>query len=123
MKIRLTIAQVTAVIDRLEALQASSTPIGDAVIVKDPIANAAALEQEAALKESIIILKTALQEELESTQLRLDSVIKELGDHGYTEITEDFDKVKENIRLQSTKVEDKYFDEFGNIKRNDLLSK
>jgi len=112
MKIRLTIAQVTAVIDKLESSSIHTDLDNSAVIID----KAKEVGSEISLKESIIILKTALQEELESTQLRLDSVIKELGDHGYKEITEDFNKVKENIKLQSTKVEDKYFDEFGKIK-------
>ena len=116
MKIRLTIAQVTAVIDKLESSSIPTDLDNSAVIIDKAIDKAIEVGSEISLKESIIILKTALQEELESTQLRLNSVIKELGDHGYKEITEDFNKVKENIRLQSTKVEDKYFDELGKIK-------
>jgi len=121
MRIQLNIAQVTAVIDKLEY---TGLDLGSG-LVKDPGVidreSGSKLEEEiinpkVLLAEAIVVLKTAVQEELQSTQLRLDSMIKELKDHGYTEVTTELTKVKQAVETQSTKTQDKYFDENGTIK-------
>lgn len=122
MRIQLNIAQVTAVIDKLES---TALDLGSG-IVKDPgvvdLESGSKLEEEIVnpkilLAGAIVILKTAVQEELQSTQLRLDSMIKELNDHGYTEVTTELTKVKQAVEAQNTKTQDKYFDENGTIKK------
>ena len=121
MRIQLNIAQVTALIDKAES---TSSALGSG-LAKDPgavdLESGSKLEEEIVdpkvlLKEAIVVLKTAVQEELQSTQLRLDSVIKELKDHGYTEVTTELTKVKQAVETQSNKTQDKYFDENGQIK-------
>ena len=121
MRIQLNIAQVTAVIDKLEY---TGLDLGSG-LVKNPgavdLESGSKLEEEIVnpkilLAEAIVVLKTAVQEELQSTQLRLDSMIKELKDHGYTEVTTELTKVKQAVEAQSTKTQDKYFDENGTIK-------
>ncbi len=121
MRIQLNIAQVTAVIDKLEstALDLDAGPVKKPGVVD--LESGSKLEEEIinpkiSLKEAIVVLKTAVQEELQSTQLRLDSMIKELKDHGYTEVTTELTKVKQAVETQSTKTQDKYFDENGTIK-------
>ena len=121
MRIQLNIAQVTAVIDKLES---TALDLGSG-LVKDPgvidLESGSKLEEEiinpkVLLAEAIVVLKTAVQEELQSTQLRLDSMIKELNDHGYREVTAELTKVKQAVETQNTKTQDKYFDENGTIK-------
>lgn len=121
MRIQLNIAQVTALIDKAESTSLLANP----GLEKDPgvvdLESGSKLEEEIvdskiSLKEAIVVLKTAVQEELQSTQLRLDSMIKELKDHGYTEVTTELTKVKQAVEIQSTKTQDKYFDENGTIK-------
>ena len=121
MRIQLNIAQVTALIDKAESTSLLANP----GLEKDPgvvdLESGSKLEEEIvdskiSLKEAIVVLKTAVQEELQSTQLRLDSMIKELKDHGYTEVTTELTKVKQAVETQSTKTQDKYFDENGTIK-------
>ena len=121
MRIQLNIAQVTALIDKAESTSLLANP----GLEKDPgvvdLESGSKLEGEIvdskiSLKEAIVVLKTAVQEELQSTQLRLDSMIKELKDHGYTEVTTELTKVKQAVEIQSTKTQDKYFDENGTIK-------
>jgi len=120
MRIQLNIAQVTAVIDKLEYTGLDL----DSGLVKDPgavdLESGSKLEKivnpKILLAEAIVVLKTAVQEELQSTQLRLDSMIKELNDHGYTEVTTELTKVKQAVETQNTKTQDKYFDENGTIK-------
>jgi hypothetical protein len=67
-------------------------------------------------KEAIVLIKTALKDEVTSVESRLDAMIKELKDHGYTDLTSELDKVKLNINSQNTTTENKYFDNDGNIK-------
>jgi hypothetical protein len=121
MRIQLNIAQVTTVIDKLES---TALDLGSG-LAKDPgvvdLESGSKLEEEIVdpkilLAEAIVVLKTAVQEELQSTQLRLDSMIKELNDHGYTEVTAELTKVKQAVETQNTKTQDKYFDENGTIK-------
>tara|TARA_B110000902_G_scaffold84422_1_gene100234 strand:+ start:694 stop:1077 length:384 start_codon:yes stop_codon:yes gene_type:complete len=121
MRIQLNIAQVTAVIDKLEstALDLGAGPVKKPGVVD--LESGSKLEEEiinpkVSLAEAIVVLKTAVQEELQSTQLRLDSIIKELKDHGYTEVTAELTKVKQAVETQNTKTQDKYFDENGTIK-------
>ena len=95
MRVQLNIAQATAVIDRLEL----STKL-----------------PSTALKEATLILKMAVQDEVQATESRLESMIIDLEEHGYREITTELVKVRNEIKLQGQKTEDKYFDEEGKIK-------
>ena len=69
-------------------------------------------------KEAIVLIKTALKDEVTSVEARLDAMIKELNDHGYTSVTSELAKVKVNINTQNTTTENKYFDNDGNIKES-----
>ena len=69
-------------------------------------------------KEAIVLIKTALKDEVTSVEARLDAMIKELNDHGYTSVTSELAKVKVNINSQNTTTENKYFDNDGNIKES-----
>jgi hypothetical protein len=123
MRVRLTLAQVTALIDKAELTSELASgviriPVSD---LESPISEIGdklvkGISPVIALAEAIVALKTAAQEELQSTQIRLDAMIKELKDHGYTEITEQLDKVKIEVEIQSRKTQDKYFDKNGAIK-------
>jgi hypothetical protein len=97
MRIILNLAQATAIIDTLSY----SIPIEG---------------KEKELKEATIIIKEAIQREVQATEVRLESMIIELEEHGYTEITTELVKVRNEIQLQGQKTEDKYFDEEGKIK-------
>ena len=69
-------------------------------------------------KEAIVLIKTTLKDEVTSVESRLDAMIKELNDHGYTSVTSELAKVKVNINTQNTTTENKYFDNDGNIKES-----
>lgn len=69
-------------------------------------------------EEAIVLIKTALKNEVTSVEARLDAMIKELNDHGYTDLTSELDKVKLNINSQNTTTENKYFDNSGKIKES-----
>ena len=97
MRLALNLAQATAVIDTLS----TSSPIEG---------------KEKELKEATIIIKEGIRSELLSTESRLESMIIELEDHGYTKVTAELVKVRNEIKLQGQKTEDKYFDENGSIK-------
>ena len=72
----------------------------------------------ATYKEAVVLIKTALKDEVTSVEARLDAMIKELNDHGYTSVTSELAKVKVNINTQNTTTENKYFDNDGNIKES-----
>ncbi len=97
MRLALNLAQATAVIDTLS----TSSPIEG---------------KEKELKEATIIIKEGIRSELLSTESRLESMIIKLEDHGYTKVTAELVKVRNEIQLQGQKTEDKYFDEEGKIK-------
>jgi hypothetical protein len=118
MRIRLTLAQVTALID---AAEMSSLPIGnDGPKLELPIDSGIGEEERIspriALAEAIVVLKTAVQKEVSATESRLNNMVKELNDHGYIQVTEELEKVRFEIERQNSKTEDKYFDENGQIK-------
>jgi hypothetical protein len=118
MRIRLTLAQVTALID---AAEMSSFPIGnDGPKLELPIDSGIGEEERIspriALAEAIVVLKTAVQKEVSATESRLNNMVKELNDHGYIQVTEELEKVRFEIKRQNSKTEDKYFDENGQIK-------
>jgi hypothetical protein len=118
MRIRLTLAQVTALID---AAEMSSLPIGnDGPKLELPIDSGIGEEERIspriALAEAIVVLKTAVQKEVSATESRLNNMVKELNDHGYIQVTEELEKVRFEIKRQNSKTEDKYFDENGQIK-------
>jgi hypothetical protein len=118
MRINLNLAQATALID---AAETSSLPIhNDGPKLELPIDLGIGEEErispKIALAQAKVVLKTAVQEELQSTQIRFDSIIKELQDHGYIEVTEELTKVRLKIESQGSKTHDKYFDENGQIK-------
>ena len=107
MRIILNLAQATAVIDKLEL---AGTDF-DGSISKDK-----GIDPKVALKEAMIIIKEAIQGEVQATEVRLESMIIELSEHGYTEVTAELVKVRNEIKTQGQKTEDKYFDENGSIK-------
>jgi hypothetical protein len=72
----------------------------------------------ATYKEAVVLIKTALKNEVTSVEARLDAMIKELNDHGYTSVTSELAQVKININTQNTTTENKYFDNDGNIKES-----
>ena len=72
----------------------------------------------ATYKEAVVLIKTTLKNEVTSVEARLDAMIKELNDHGYTSVTSELAKVKVNINTQNTTTENKYFDNDGNIKES-----
>jgi hypothetical protein len=118
MRVRLTLAQVTALID---AAEMSSLPIGnDGPKLELPIDSGIGEEERIspriALAEAIVVLKTAVQKEVSATESRLNNMVKELNDHGYIQVTEELEKVRFEIKRQNSKTEDKYFDENGQIK-------
>lgn len=118
MRIRLTLAQVTALID---AAETSSLPIhNDGPKLELPIDSGIGEEERIspriALAEAIVVLKTAVQKEVSATESRLNNMVKELNDHGYIQVTEELEKVRFEIERQNSKTEDKYFDENGQIK-------
>jgi hypothetical protein len=109
MRIILNLAQATAVIDKLE-FAGTDFDVGDS-IGKDK-----GIDPKVALKEAMIIIKEAIQGEVQATEVRLESMIIELSEHGYTEVTAELVKVRNEIKAQGQKTEDKYFDENGSIK-------
>tara|TARA_B110000858_G_scaffold99630_1_gene114517 strand:+ start:309 stop:647 length:339 start_codon:yes stop_codon:yes gene_type:complete len=109
MRIILNLAQATAVIDKLE-FAGTDFDVGDS-IGKDK-----GIDPKVALKEAMIIIKEAIQGEVQATEVRLESMIIELSEHGYTEVTAELVKVRNEIKTQGQKTEDKYFDENGSIK-------
>ena len=118
MRVRLTLAQVTALIDKAELITefnpGKSIGIGEGEKEEG-------IPPARALAEAIMILKTAVQREVDATESRLDNMVRELNEHGYTEITAELDKVKFQMVRQNNKTEDKYFDEDGRIKPKGLL--
>lgn len=118
MKIRLTLAQVTALIDKAQ----SKTTLDSAVpgdVTKAPISQDG-IDPKVALQEAIVILKNAVDSELEDAGLRIDSMITDLQQQGYTEVAGDLDKVKTRVDFLNGKTKNKYFDEDGNIKAVEL---
>ena len=119
MRIRLTLAQVTALID---AAEMSFLPIdNDGPKLELPIDLGIGQEEERispriALAEAVKVLKIAVQREVSATESRLDNMVRELNDHGYIQVTEELEKVRFEIERQNSKTEDKYFDENGQIK-------
>ena len=109
MRIILNLAQATAVIDKLEF-------VGTDFDVGDSIGKDKGIDPKVALKEAMIIIKEAIQGEVQATEVRLESMIIELSEHGYTEVTAELVKVRNEIKTQGQKTEDKYFDENGSIK-------
>ena len=109
MRIILNLAQATAVIDKLEFA-------GTYFDVGDSIGKDKGIDPKVALKEAMIIIKEAIQGEVQATEVRLESMIIELSEHGYTEVTAELVKVRNEIKAQGQKTEDKYFDENGSIK-------
>ena len=109
MRIILNLAQATAVIDKLE-FAGTDFDVGDS-IGKDK-----GIDPKVTLKEAMIIIKEAIQGEVQATEVRLESMIIELSEHGYTEVTAELVKVRNEIKAQGQKTEDKYFDENGSIK-------
>ena len=113
MRIILNLAQATAVIDKLEL---AGTDSDSKVPDFGDIGKEIGIDPKVALKEAMIIIKEAIQGEVQATEVRLESMIIELSEHGYTEVTAELVKVRNEIKTQGQKTEDKYFDENGSIK-------
>ena len=114
MRIILNLAQATAVIDKLEF--AGTDFDGVVPDLGDSIGKEKGIDPKVALKEAMIIIKEAIQGEVQATEVRLESMIIELEEHGYTKVTTELVKVRNEIKSQGQKTEDKYFDENGSIK-------
>ncbi len=112
MRIRLSLAQATALIDKAESKTNLSTDLGDGI--SKPIGEG--IDPRVSLEQAIVLLKTAVDNELQETAGRIDSMILDLQEQGYTEVSEDLDKVKTRVDFLNGKTKDKYFDEEGNIK-------
>jgi len=115
MRIRLSLAQATALIDKAESKTNLSTDLGDGISKPiGPIREG--IDPKVSLEQAILLLKTAVDDELQETAGRIDSMILDLQEQGYTEVSEDLDKVKTRVDFLNGKTKDKYFDEEGNIK-------
>jgi hypothetical protein len=112
MRIRLSLAQATALIDKAESKTNLSTDVGD--VIKNPIGEG--IDPKVSLAQAILLLKTAVDNELQETAGRIDSMILDLQEQGYTEVSTDLDKVKTRVSFLNVKTKNKYFDEQGNIK-------
>lgn len=117
MKIRLTLAQVTALIDKAQSKTTLNSAVPAGPISEGPIDG---INPKVALQEAIVILKNAVDSELEDAGLRIDSMITDLQQQGYTEVAGDLDKVKTRVDFLNGKTKTKYFDEDGNIKAVEL---
>tara|TARA_R110000796_G_scaffold141390_1_gene257696 strand:+ start:323 stop:703 length:381 start_codon:yes stop_codon:yes gene_type:complete len=122
MRITLNLAQATAVLDTLELmpgrvidndLPGLELPIGS----KDPLDPG--YGQSIALKEATLILKMAVQQEVQNNSSRLENLtdlIKDLDPQLYDNVREELTKVTDAVNLHNTKAKDKYFDEDGKVK-------
>lgn len=115
MRITLNLAQATAVIDTLELMPERVIDNGLPGLEKDPIA----FGQSAALKEATLILKMAVQQEVQNNSSRLENLtdlIKDLDPELYDNVEAELTKVTDAVNLHNIKAKDKYFDENGQIK-------
>ena len=106
MRITLNLAQATAVLDTLEYVGLE--------LSKDLLFP---------IKEAKLILKMAVQQEVQNNTSRLENLtelIKDLDPLLYDNVKDELTKVTEAVNLHNTKAKDKYFDENGQIKPKEL---
>tara|TARA_R100000951_G_scaffold13343_1_gene10568 strand:- start:622 stop:969 length:348 start_codon:yes stop_codon:yes gene_type:complete len=113
MKIRLTLAQVTALIDKAEQQTVLDLNLIEGGLEEKPIGG---ISPKLALRQAIVILKNAVDTELQDAAGRVDLMMLDLQQQGYTEVAEDLEKVKIRVDFLNGKTKNKYFDEEGNIK-------
>ena len=111
MVIKLNIEQATAVLQMLENPKGG---IGD-VIDLNPDLSQGVINIEA-LESFKLMVKMGIKQELQDTEIRFTSMINELERHGYKDVGESLDILRDSIKKQAKDTEDLYFDEEGNIK-------
>ena len=107
MVIKLNIEQATAVLQMLENPLGG---IGDVIDLEPEAINIKALESFK------LMVKMGIKQELQDTEIRFTSMINELERHGYKDVGESLDILRDSIKKQAKDTEDLYFDEEGNIK-------
>tara|TARA_R110000851_G_scaffold10626_1_gene38123 strand:+ start:92 stop:451 length:360 start_codon:yes stop_codon:yes gene_type:complete len=112
MRITLNLAQAIAAIDKLES---TGLVIDNGL----PGLEEGPISQSTALKEATLILKMAVQQEVQNNSSRLENLtdlIKDLDPQLYDNVEAELTKVTDAVNLHNTKAKDKYFDENGQIK-------
>ena len=112
MRITLNLAQAIAAIDKLES---TGLVIDNGL----PGLEEGPIGQSTALKEATLILKMAVQQEVQNNSSRLENLtdlIKDLDPQLYDNVEAELTKVTDAVNLHNTKAKDKYFDENGQIK-------
>ena len=112
MRITLNLAQAIAAIDKLES---TGLVIDNGL----PGLEEGPIRQSTALKEATLILKMAVQQEVQNNSSRLENLtdlIKDLDPQLYDNVEAELTKVTDAVNLHNTKAKDKYFDENGQIK-------
>jgi len=102
MVIKLNIEQATAVLQMLER-PLGGIDVGEKINVE-------------ALETFKLMVKMGIKQELQDTEIRFTSMINELQRHGYVEINDSLEQLRDVIKKQAKDVEDLYFDEEGNVK-------
>ena len=116
MRITLNLAQAIAAIDKLES---TGLVIDNGL----PGLEEGPISQSTALKEATLILKMAVQQEVQNNSSRLENLtdlIKDLDPQLYDNVEAELTKVTDAVNLHNTKAKDKYFDENGQIKPKKL---
>ena len=116
MRITLNLAQAIAAIDKLES---TGLVIDNGL----PGLEEGPISQSTALKEATLILKMAVQQEVQNNSSRLENLtdlIKDLDPELYDNVKTELTKVTDAVNLHNTKAKDKYFDENGQIKPKKL---
>ena len=119
MRITLNLAQATAVLDTLEFMPGRVIDNGLPGLEEGPIFGEGPIGQSTALKEATLILKMAVQQEVQNNSSRLENLtdlIKDLDPELYDNVKTELTKVTDAVNLHNTKAKDKYFDENGQIK-------
>ena len=114
MVIKLNIEQATAVLQMLE------NPLGGIGGVIDSEKEVINIE---ALESFKLMVKMGIKQELQDTEIRFTSMINELERHGYKDVGESLDILRESIKKQAKDTEDLYFDENGQVKGRGLIKK
>ena len=110
MVIKLNIEQAITVLQMLENPLGGIGNVGNVIDLEKEVINIEALESFK------LMVKMGIKQELQDTEIRFTSMINELDRHGYTEVGESLDILRDSIKTQAKKTEDLYFDEEGNIK-------
>ena len=114
MVIKLNIEQATTVLQILENSIGGIGGEGD-VIDFIPDLSKGKINIEA-LESFKLMVKMGIKQELQDTEIRFTSMINELEQHGYKDVSESLDILRDSIKKQAKDTKDLYFDELGNIK-------